>query len=308
VEEWSALEAWWRANVPEALRRLGAPADASTIDAAEREMGVELPADYRAWLLAHDGADDGLFGDQVLSIGETLGTWRFLTEMFATPVPNPIDPDPGVRAAWWHRGWIPITSDGAGNRVCIDLDPASGGTRGQLVKFWHDGGDRPLVAASVGAWFAMHRERLQTGEVVVLADEDGRFDGVLPRTSLTGSLATCRIRGESEDAYRARVDQEKHRNRGWVLADIIAVLLRYKLIELVPGAFHASLSIAIGGSMANVPWWALHEKLHRAIGKHRDVAAVHVTAEKLRELLDAFPRVRDILGERPSFDEPLDET
>lgn len=96
MEEWSALEASWRANVPESLGRLGAPADANTVDAAEREMGVELPADYRA----------------------------------------------------------------------------------------------------------------------------------------------------------------------------------------------------------SVPWWALHEKLHRAIGKHRDVAGVHVTAERLRELLDAFPRLRDILGER----------
>jgi cell wall assembly regulator SMI1 len=60
-----------------------------------------------------------------------------------------ITPDHGVRAKWFHDKWLPIAEDGGGNFVCIDLDPAPGGTAGQIVEFRHDDSARPRLAASL---------------------------------------------------------------------------------------------------------------------------------------------------------------
>lgn len=57
-----------------------------------------------------------------------------------------IEPDRGVRAKWFHDKWLPIADDGGGDLLCIDLDPAKGGTVGQIVEFRHEDFDRTRLA------------------------------------------------------------------------------------------------------------------------------------------------------------------
>ena len=39
----------------------------------------------------------------------------------------------------WRNGWIPVMADAGGNLLVLDLDPAAGGTRGQLFPWFNNG-------------------------------------------------------------------------------------------------------------------------------------------------------------------------
>lgn len=46
---------------------------------------------------------------------------------------NGAAPDGPVNKDWWNRRWVPVTSNGGGDHLCVDLDPAPGGTVGQMI-------------------------------------------------------------------------------------------------------------------------------------------------------------------------------
>jgi cell wall assembly regulator SMI1 len=75
-------------------------------------------------------------------------------------------PDKGVKDDWWHPLWIPITYDGSGNNICMDLAPATGGTRGQMITMWRDSGYRNIVANSFEEWISNYIASLENGERV----------------------------------------------------------------------------------------------------------------------------------------------
>lgn len=58
-------------------------------------------------------------------------------------------PDAGVRADWCNPGRVPFASNG-GDSVCIDLNPAKGGTLGQVILMNHESRHRLRLAASFG--------------------------------------------------------------------------------------------------------------------------------------------------------------
>jgi cell wall assembly regulator SMI1/ankyrin repeat protein len=147
------------------------------LNALEAALGVTLPPDVRASYLLHDGQKDGADGllpegfagldaeYVLLPVACIPAEWRPWQELhaggeFAGQVGKP---DAGVRADWWHPGWVPVASNGAGDAVCIDLAPAKGGSVGQVVWVGHESGDRPRLAGSLGellAALAEHYEEL----------------------------------------------------------------------------------------------------------------------------------------------------
>ena len=48
----------------------------------------------------------------------------------------------------WNSKWIPIADNGAGDYLCMDMDPTEAGTIGQVLYYWHDWEDRSLDANS----------------------------------------------------------------------------------------------------------------------------------------------------------------
>ncbi|MEU7640203.1 SMI1/KNR4 family protein [Streptomyces sp. NPDC039016] len=54
-DAWGRIEAWLEAHAPRSHRRLPAPAAEEEIQAVERELDVELPADLRAFYALHNG-------------------------------------------------------------------------------------------------------------------------------------------------------------------------------------------------------------------------------------------------------------
>jgi hypothetical protein len=94
----------------------------------------------------------------------------------------------GVRAVDWCEGWIPISRSARGrDYLCIDLDPAPGGVRGQIVEYVADDSARPLVAKSFADLLSLYFEQAQTGAIDLDEDE------VLAWTSALGGSASLAV-------------------------------------------------------------------------------------------------------------------
>jgi cell wall assembly regulator SMI1 len=172
---WETIRGWIAERHPDAVDGFNPPATPAAIAEAEAALGHALPEDYKRFLLIHDGQDEfasfvGL--GRLLSIAEVVET-----EIYGEPVPvDPSGVGEGVRALDYCPAWIPITESARGrDYLCIDLDPAPGGTRGQIIEYIVDFNDRPLVAPSFADLLSLYFEGIQTGEIDLdedLDDED----------------------------------------------------------------------------------------------------------------------------------------
>jgi cell wall assembly regulator SMI1 len=78
-----------------------------------------------------------------------------------------------VRARWWNPAWIPITLiGGATFHHCVDMDPAPGGTVGQIIEIGKEP-ERIVIAPSLAEFVAMLAADVRAG---AWAFEDGGFD------------------------------------------------------------------------------------------------------------------------------------
>lgn len=132
---------------------------------AEKALGVQLPAEARAWYLAHDGGGDDYVVDnrELLSlerIVDEFKVWKSLLDDGVFGANDHSEPGRGVQKKWWIPAWIPVTYDGSGNHDVLDMAPGTGGTIGQIVSFWHDDASRTVVARGFLAWL----ERVSWGE------------------------------------------------------------------------------------------------------------------------------------------------
>ncbi|MGE0328136.1 MAG: SMI1/KNR4 family protein [Polyangiaceae bacterium] len=94
----------------------------------------------------------------------------------------------GVRAAWWHEGWLPVGENGAGDVLCLDFSPAKGGRRGQVIRVLHDDPVRSVVAASLRELLARVAAGLESGELVCSDD----YGGVIPAEEATDGATSER--------------------------------------------------------------------------------------------------------------------
>ena len=92
-------------------------------------------------------------GDELLSIDRILeeySIWKDLVD--SGEFDEPSSPDPGIKNDWYNLLWIPITSNGCGDNYCLDLDPTSEGTYGQMIRMWHDDVVRTVEAISFSSF------------------------------------------------------------------------------------------------------------------------------------------------------------
>jgi cell wall assembly regulator SMI1 len=82
------------------------------------------------------------------------------------------DGDP-VRALYSSAGWIPFATDGGGNSLAVDLDPACGGVVGQVIVIGPDEVRRRVLAPGVRALLELCAARLRDPSLVLDVEEDG---------------------------------------------------------------------------------------------------------------------------------------
>ena len=64
-------------------------------------------------------------------------------------------------------GWIPISDNSGGEHLCVDLDPAEGGTVGQLFSYWHEYGAWRIVAPSFTVFLERLLKHLERGRYAI---------------------------------------------------------------------------------------------------------------------------------------------
>jgi cell wall assembly regulator SMI1 len=125
-------------------------------------MGVKLPKDYRQFLSRHDGSGEhfvfpykiGGGGQSFLSLEHCLLTWGAMVKVgedFARTGETGEQEGP-IKPGHWNRLWIPYTENGCGDHLFIDLDPAEGGTVGQIVDWWHECARSTYQSPSLCEW------------------------------------------------------------------------------------------------------------------------------------------------------------
>ena len=151
---WARLEAWLDEHLPDGLHSLRPGVSLADLERTEAHLGAPLPGDVRASYLRHDGQDDAgpelTPHGRLLPLGEVVDTWALWTELLRGGdfEGNAVEADEEVQPVWWHPGWIPVTSNGAGDALCVDTAPTSRGTGGQVIEVWHADPDRPLENSS----------------------------------------------------------------------------------------------------------------------------------------------------------------
>ena len=178
---WSRIADWLRSNRPELTPMLGTAASIEAILETEATIGGRLPETMRESYLLQDGFP---YGEQELPIlpghasegsgycllpiegvAEEWTIWKDLIDD-GTFKGETSQPDAGITDRWWSDAWIPIGGNGAGDLLCIDLQPAEGGTVGQVIEAIHDDDDRKLLAASWPAYLETLADGLTSGRVV----------------------------------------------------------------------------------------------------------------------------------------------
>lgn len=146
----------------------------------EAKINKELPADFLNFYRICDGqlyqATYMVENEEFLSFDRMLNEWSIWKDLLDADTfvedgqPITSDPDAGIKADWWNPAWIPFTYNGAGDHLCLDLDPADGGRYGQVIRMWHDDGVRTLEYASFKDWLSGYIEDLEQGRYIFDGD------------------------------------------------------------------------------------------------------------------------------------------
>lgn len=203
-QTWNRLKAWLAREYPELGDTLNYGILPEDLGQIEMQFGVALPPAVRESYLIVDGQEaessagcsEGLFfGLTLLPLEDVLEEWRFWREVDDDPATGAnvrlregmqSIPNGWVRKEYSQRGWIPLIVDKAGNYIGVDLNPAEGGSVGQVIVFGRDfdtkvvlwRGDGP---AGWAKWLASFVDELESGEGYELGGNDaseGSEDGL----------------------------------------------------------------------------------------------------------------------------------
>jgi cell wall assembly regulator SMI1 len=170
---WDRIHEALRQCAPDVLDSLRPGATDEQIRAAERKMGVILPADVKACYRVHDGAELSIVGEPAYvmfgwgwgSLERVCLNWRGMRELheeFLGLEEFVSTSDGTVRTEWWHPAWIPLTEFN-GNHHCLDLAPEPGGAIGQIILWRNYDNNRVVVARSLTEWLNALAADLEAG-------------------------------------------------------------------------------------------------------------------------------------------------
>ena len=166
---WHKYRQWLGVHFKEGIDALNVGASEEQLSQLEASIGKKLPNDYRDWLKIHNGqADDSvglLYSNEFLSTSRLVSEWQVMNQLLDdgkfshTSESEPAD---AIKPDWWNNNWLPISSDGNGNLVCIDLSPGAKGTLGQIIDFDHETVHRTLLAKSFREYISNYLHDLES--------------------------------------------------------------------------------------------------------------------------------------------------
>lgn len=184
-EVWQRIEAALRATAPDLVAQMPDGASAVAIAALEARLGLALPDEVRELYALHDGSGGAeilpqwnygrVNGVSLLPLNRVVSEREIWIELLdgGDFEGSEATPDGPIKQDWWNRRWVPVTSNGGGDHLCIDLDPAPGGTVGQVIDFSHESGPKSVVASGLRAFLAAYADDLESGRLRF--DTDGNL-------------------------------------------------------------------------------------------------------------------------------------
>jgi molybdopterin molybdotransferase len=169
-QSWRVIEAVLRENAHSVFRALRKPASDAQLARLSKVVPAKLPRDFVQSLKVHDGLRDSYLGQvrlfdyyALLPVAAILADYKSMCGLqsecgFGR---SQCGGDPAVRNdAHWRPGWVPVM-DADGDKLVLDLDPAPGGSAGQVFAWFNMGSSPPRVLArSFGEWLAGLAETL----------------------------------------------------------------------------------------------------------------------------------------------------
>ncbi len=104
---WSRVETWLMNNAPRTYQRLPAPGSEEEIRAAERKLGINMPADLRAFYLLHNGT--GLATDFEAPVEDRCAYF----------LPGGRGAAPVAVLPTWLGGPVPIAAEANGGQILM---------------------------------------------------------------------------------------------------------------------------------------------------------------------------------------------
>ena len=183
-ELWDELTNAIKTLAPEINVELNEGASHLDFEKLEDLIGAILPDDFKRLYALHNGQKNYnppfYYTEELLSIDRMIEEWTVWKQLlddkhFQHPdgTPYTSEPHPHIKNNWWNPKWIPITYDGNGNHLCLDLDPANGGFYGQIIRMWHDDSEPSVEAFSTEDLFNQYLKKLKSGDLYYSDDYGG---------------------------------------------------------------------------------------------------------------------------------------
>jgi cell wall assembly regulator SMI1 len=161
---WRIIEGVLWENAHSVYRALRKPATDAQLARLAGLVPAKLPRDFVQSLKTHDGLRDSYLGQNrlfdyyaLMPVSAIMSEYRMICELEAQ---DPIGgsqagADAGVRNDLRFRpGWVPFM-DADGDKLVLDLDPAPGGTYGQVFEWSSTGSTyNRVLASSFDEWLA----------------------------------------------------------------------------------------------------------------------------------------------------------
>jgi cell wall assembly regulator SMI1 len=174
-DSWSRIHKWLAANAPKIMQGLNAPATGEEIQSTERALGMEMPEEWRDLYRTHNGLSDKpnlgslFYGMQFLTLEQIL--LRGVNEP-SDDKPEPVRAaDAGIKMVDFHNPkWVSLAEDWGDCQIRVDFDPATNGTRGQVIMTDQTYGTVILLAPSISHLLSDFASDLEGGRYFLNAE------------------------------------------------------------------------------------------------------------------------------------------
>ena len=139
---WQKIQQSLLAIAPSIGRSFQKPAQESQIKALEDAVTQPLPESFKQYLRTFNGQAQSdsphyfMGYNLLLPTDEIIETYQMLVEDFeGESIADELNPNK-IQPVLWDKGWIPFTDFEATTRICIDLNPATNGVKGQVIMLY----------------------------------------------------------------------------------------------------------------------------------------------------------------------------